>query len=59
MSKKSVSKSTHPWRNDWCRALVKEAQAAQGTYDHKEKLKQCSEGILQEYNAYVKRTKKN
>ena len=53
-----AQKQTHPWLNERCRNLVAEAQAAQGTHQHGDKLKQCSQGVFQEYLAYVEQTKK-
>ena len=46
VERRVVEKSTHPWLNDRCRQLAAEERAAQGTPLHKQKLKQCSEGVF-------------
>ena len=52
-----VKKSTHPWLNEACLTLVQRAREAEGTPEHKKKLRECSEGVLAEYYKYVDRTK--
>ena len=50
-------KSTHSWLNERCRRLTEETRAADGTSGHAEKLKACSEGVFEEFLAYVEKTK--
>ena len=53
----SVRKSTHPWLNDRCRELVRRKQEAENTPLHRERLLECSQGVLEEYRKYVQRTR--
>ncbi len=50
-------KSTHPWLTDNVVELVRAKNAAVGTEFEREAAEACSAGILQEHEAYVKRTK--
>ena len=54
---KSVTKSTHPWIDERCRKLVERKRAAEGTEDHADRLRECSEGLLEAYKKWVKDTK--
>ena len=50
-------KSSHPWLDDHCLALVQAKRQAGGTPEYEQKLKECSEGILHAYQEYAKRTR--
>ena len=52
-----VKVSTHPWLNDKCRAAINAKIDAKGTDRALEERDRCSHVLLEEYNAYVARTK--
>ena len=52
---KKTLRSTHPWMNDHCRALVEEKRRFEGTPEYRDKLVACNVGILLQYNLYVDR----
>ena len=43
--------------NKRCLQLVAAKRAAEGTVDYEDKLRECSEGILEEFNKYTERTR--
>ena len=53
----TLKKSTHPWMNDRCLALVAAKRAAEGTTEYKKKLHECSEGILEEFKKHVRQVR--
>ena len=53
----SEKKTSHPWMNARAVGLVAARCAAAGTAQEREAAKACSEGLLQEYNAWVEKTK--
>ena len=57
VQKKTLSKSTHPWIDEHCYQLVAEKRAAEGTEEYADKLKKCSEGLLEAYKKWVVRTR--
>ena len=57
VGKGSVRKSTHPWMNTRCLELVAAKREAEDTPEYDQKLKECSEGILEEFNKYVGRVR--
>ena len=54
---KRVAKSTHPWVNEHCRALVARKREAEGTEAYAEALRECSEGLLEAYKKWVAETR--
>ena len=50
-------KWTHPWLNHRASRLVQARVAAKGTPQEEEAAKACSAGLLNEYNAWVSRTR--
>ncbi|CAE8713039.1 unnamed protein product, partial [Polarella glacialis] len=52
-----IHKSAHPWLNDRCKHLVAEKCKAFGIVDFEARQQECSEGIHQEFCAYIVRTK--
>ena len=54
---RTMTKSTHPWMNERCLQLVAAKRSAEGTEHYKEKLKECSQGILEEFNAYTNKVR--
>ena len=57
VSTRTVYKSTHPWINKRCKEVVEEKRRAEGLPIYGDKLKVCSEVILEEFNMYVTRTR--
>ena len=57
VSTRTVYKSTHPWINKQCKEVVGEKRWAKGSAFYGDKLKACSEVILEEFNMYVDRTR--
>lgn len=57
--RRTVFKSTHPWLDEHCKALVQKKRAAEGTPEYDKRVKECSEGVLQAYKAYVKKTRED
>ena len=55
VSTEPATRKTHPWLNDRCLKLVAAKRAAEGTDEYRKKLKECSRGVLEEYNKYVHR----
>ena len=54
---RTAYKSTHPWINKRCKEVVEEKRQAEGAPFYGDKLKACSEVILEEFNMYVTRTR--
>ena len=50
-------KSTHPWLNEKVTKLVETKKQAEGTTNEKATTEACSQGVLEEYKAYVTRTR--
>ena len=57
LEKKQVKKSTHPWMDKNCLELVRRKREAEGTPEYEEKLKECSDGVLQAYKRWVQKTR--
>ena len=57
VSMRTVYKSTHPWINKRCEKAVEEKRRAEGSSLYGDKLKACSDVILEEFNMYVARTR--
>ena len=57
VKKSSGARSTHPWLNERCLALVAAKHRAEGTPEYERCLRECSEGLLQEYKNYVQKTR--
>ena len=53
VSTEPIKKSTHPWMNERCLKLVAAKRAAEGTEAYKQRLEECSKGVLEEYQKYV------
>lgn len=49
--------SSHPWLNDRCRATIDAKIRARGTANERSERDKCSSVLLDEYNAYVAKTK--
>ena len=56
--KKVVTKSSHSWVDDHCLELVAKKREAEGTEAYAERLKECSEGLLEAYRRWVAKTGK-
>ena len=52
-------KSTHPWVNDRVLELVRKKRMKVGTQEAKAASQECSRGIKEEYEKYIKREKTN
>ena len=52
-----LGKSSHPWLNERCLRLVRAKERAAGTEDYPRACAQCSAGIMEEYEAYIRRTR--
>ena len=50
-------KSTHPWLNERVTQLVDAKKKAEGTAEEKTATEACSQGVLEEYRAYLARTR--
>ena len=50
-------KSTHPWLNERVTQLVEAKKKAEGTTEEVVAAEACSQGVLEEYRAYVARTR--
>ena len=57
VKRRVVQKSTHPWLDAHCAELVRRKREAEGTAEYSKRVKECSEGVLQAYTAYTKKTK--
>ena len=54
---RTVQKRSHPWLNDRCLKLVEAKRAAEGTEEYKQKVVECSQGMLEEFLKYVQSTR--
>ena len=54
----SVQASSQSWLNQRCIALVRDKDLAFGTSQYKEVSQRCSTGLVQEYHAFIDRTRK-
>ena len=52
----SDEKSSHRWLDDNCRKLIREKREAWGTESFVDKRDACTNGLLEAYNAFIKRT---
>ena len=57
VKRRTVVKSTHPWVDEHCKTLVQRKREAEGTPEYEARLRECSEGMLQAYLAYAKKTR--